>query len=333
MTTRVLTAIGQNSSQAISEAVDVLRDGGVVALPTETVYGLGADATNADAVDRIFRAKERPANDPLIVHLPRLEDLYDVTIPDSAVSGLVSDLAQRFWPGPLTMILPSSERIAIAARSGLPTVAVRMSAHPVFRAVADGLGRPIAAPSANRFGRISPTTAAHVVDELDGRIPLVLDGGPTEFGVESTIIRFTTGGIEILRPGPITPDDLSAFGKVVAPPVRERSEASPVAPGLLASHYAPRTPLSEWEPGFTASPHGKLGLLAWNLANISDTDLIAFAEIRELTPRNDATEAAKNLYGQLRELDEAGLDRIFFSGIERLGIGIAIADRLVRASH
>lgn len=216
---------------AVAEAVAVLRAGGVVGLPTETVYGLAADALRAEAAARVFEAKERPSFDPLIVHIAELDWLPQVASPDPSDATLVRRLANAFWPGPLTLVLPRTEVVPDLVTSGLPTVAVRMSAHPVFHAVCAAFGGPLAAPSANRFGRVSPTTGADVVEELGGRIPLVLDAGPTLHGIESTIVQVQGGALTVLRPGPISPEDLGGFAPVTLAPAR--SGGAIVAPGGL----------------------------------------------------------------------------------------------------
>src|SRR5712671_5710068 len=203
MQTRVLTTeLGAGRGAAVAEAVACLRAGEPVALPTETVYGLAADALRPDAVMTIFEAKERPLFDPLIVHLPTIEWLARLAaIPDES-RDLVETLIAKFWPGPLTLVLPRREIVPDLVTAGLETVAVRMSAHPVFRAIIQEFDRPLAAPSANRFGRISPTAAAHVQSELGGRIPLIVEGGATEYGVESTIIKVEGSAMFLLRAGP-----------------------------------------------------------------------------------------------------------------------------------
>jgi len=293
-----------------------------VALPTETVYGLAADALQPSAVLKIFEAKERPFFDPLIVHLPDiawLDRLADVPADDAS---LVRRLTERFWPGPLTLILPRRALVSDVVSSGLPTVALRMSAHPVFRAVVSAYGKPLAAPSANRFGRISPTTATHVMSELGGRIPLVVDGGATAHGVESTIVALSKGRLEILRSGPVTREELAAFGEVTAPGV----VAKPVAPGQLKSHYAPRTPL-RIEPRPQSFAGKRCGLLAWKTATPG------FEKVEVLSPSGDLREAATHLFAALRRLDEAGLDGIVAEPVPEIGLGVAIMDRLRKAAH
>ena len=225
----------EERAKAAARAAELLRDGHPVALPTETVYGLAADALEGEAVVKIFEAKERPRFDPLIVHLPDRAWLERVARIDEESRGLIEKLIAQFWPGPFTIVLPRREIIPDIVTAGLDTVAVRISAHPIFAEVIRAFDSPLAAPSANRFGRVSPTTAQHVVDELDGRIPLVIDGGPTEHGIESTIVAVRNGRMELLRRGPITTEQLEAFGEVV---LAERA-SRPEAPGQLPSHYAP----------------------------------------------------------------------------------------------
>ena len=321
--------------EAIARAVELLAAGEPVALPTETVYGLAADATNPQAVLKIFEAKERPFFDPLIVHLPDLCWLDRLTQNRDPV---VDRLAAKFWPGPLTLVLPRRPIVPDVVTSGLPTVAVRMSAHPVFREICAKFGTPLAAPSANRFGRISPTQASHVLSELTGRIPLIVDGGPTVHGIESTIVTVENSRIRILRAGPVTPEELAGFGEVVANAGAEGG--TPEAPGQLKSHYAPRTKMR-----IISSPETKpdilnlnsqisnfsgirVGLLAWSALPL----LCDFAAIEVLSPAADLREASATLFAKMRRLDEAGLDLIVAEQVPEIGLGIAIMDRLRKAS-
>ena len=324
MKTQILPA--QTSEQkgvAVALAAELLRSGEIVALPTETVYGLAADAFNVDAVLKVFSAKERPRFDPLIVHLPGSSSLEQVA---SGGSSLLRALAEKFWPGPLTIVLPRRPGVPDIVTAGLETVAVRVSEHPVFAQVIEKFGRPIAAPSANRFGRISPTSAQHVIEELDGLIPLVVDAGPTSHGLESTIVMLRNGRLEILRRGPITLEQLSEFGAVALAlnPVR------PEAPGQLASHYAPETPLVLVDDASSYVPPSskRCGLLKWNPSSAS----AQFAEVRELSPQQEMREAAANLFRYLRELDRANLDLIVAEKVPETGLGAAIMDRLRRAA-
>jgi L-threonylcarbamoyladenylate synthase len=325
--TRILPSrTPQERAKAVADATELLRSGNTVALPTETVYGLAADALKNEAVTRVFKAKGRPPFDPLIVHLPDRDWLERVARIDHRSSSLVGKLIGQFWPGPFTIVLPRREIIPDVVTAGLDTVAVRISAHPVFAEVIRAFGSPLAAPSANRFGRVSPTTAQHVLDELDGRIPLIVDAGPTTHGIESTIVAIRHARMELLRRGPITTAQLEAFGPVVSAPPSER----PAAPGQLPSHYAPSTPLVLVDdPSSFAVPAGKkCGLLAWH----SMTEERQFVALRQLSSRQDLREAAANLFRYLRELDRLNLDLIVAEKLPDENIGAAINDRLRRAS-
>ena len=309
MKTRIL-----QPPEGIPAIVEALAAGETAALPTETVYGLAADALSPEACAKIFEAKNRPLSDPLIVHLPSIDWLPRLTSPNP----LAMMLAEKFWPGPLTMVLPRLPIVPDIVTDGQDTVAVRMSAHPLFAEVARRFGKPLAAPSANRFGRISPTTAAHVLAELDGRIPFILDGGSCAHGIESTIVHVSENGLRILREGPITRDDLQAFAPIL------EDHISVAAPGGLKSHYAPRTPLVlEKHPAPRAD---KTGLLAFSKPREG------FAKTEILSPKSDLREAAANLYGAMRRLDEGGLDLIVAEEIPETGIGAAIMERLRKAA-
>ena len=308
-------------------AVDLLRKGDAVALPTETVYGLAANALNPIAVAKIFEAKKRPRFDPLIVHLANREWLRRIAEFPPGDRQLILKLADKFWPGPFTMVLPKRKMIPDIVTAGLDTVAVRISAHRVFAEIVGELDEPLAAPSANRFGRVSPTTAQHVLDELEGRIPLIIDAGPTEHGLESTIITVQGGRIRILRRGPITAEQLSEFANVNT--VASTPKIS--SPGQLPSHYAPKTPLKLIDIGENYFPqrHGRVGLLAWRPIKSSQR----FAAVRQLSQEQDTREAAANLFRYLRELDALGLNLIAAERVPSRGLGAAIMDRLERAAH
>ena len=314
-----------------SAAVELLRKGEVVALPTETVYGLAADALNPIAVAKIFEAKERPRFDPLIVHLPSrdwLEKVVDVSAQDQE---LILKLADKFWPGPLTMVLPKRQIVPEIVTAGLDTVAARISAHPVFAEIVRELDQPLAAPSANRFGRISPTTAQHVLDELGGRIPLVIDGGPTEHGIESTIVTVHENSIGLLRRGPIPTEQLSELAKIdLFTPARKVS-----APGQFPSHYAPKTPLRliDNAEAFSPEKNQRVGLLAWAPRRTGDRRSLKFTALRPLSEKQDLREAAANLFRYLRELDALSLDLIVAERVPCRGLGAAILDRLERAAR
>jgi len=310
-----------------NSAVELLRQGEAVALPTETVYGLAADALNPIAVAKIFEAKGRPRFDPLIIHLPDPAWLEKVADPLKQDRQLVSSLAEKFWPGPFTMVLPKRDIIPEIVTAGLETVAVRISAHPIFSEIVSAFGKPLSAPSANRFGRISPTTAKHVLDELNGHIPLIIDGGPTTHGIESTIVAVYDGKIDILRRGPITSEQLSKFGEVGIATVLEKISV----PGQLPSHYAPKTPLRIVDnlKSFTPMTNERCALLAWTPIKNDER----FVAIRNLSRQQHLREAAANLFRYLRELDALDVDLIVAERVPGEGLGAAISDRLQRASH
>ena len=324
---------------AVEEAVRLLRVGEVVALPTETVYGLAADALNPAAVAKIFEAKGRPSYDPLIVHIADKKQLDTVAEVPEAIQKTVIQMIERFWPGPLTLVLPKKACVPDSVTAGMPTVAVRVSSNPIFKRIIQGLEKPIAAPSANRFGAISPTSANAVLAELDGRIPLIVDGGACMHGLESTIIKIEAGSpkpmITVLRPGPITVEDLKLYGKVQ---VLSRSviDEATEAPGQLASHYAPRTPLRLLSKPSDFTPvEGKRYALMSYRGEEKDgyLDLAEFEEIMVLSPGNGKLpEAAVRFFYILRTLDQLGVDEIIAEPMFEHGMGIAMMDRLRRAA-
>ena len=328
---------------AVNDAVLLLQNGDVVALPTETVYGLAADATDARAVAKIFEAKERPAFDPLIVHIPHQRFLATIaTIPPGVEPHLLK-LTEAFWPGPLTFILPKTDAIPDIVTAGLPTVAVRMSAHPIFKKVVRALDKPIAAPSANRFGRISPTAANAVHEELNSRIPLIVDGGACARGIESTIIRVEDTGkpkpnLHLLRTGPITAEDLKKFGRVIRERHNEAVEANaPEAPGMLASHYAPGRPLRllESPEDFLPEEGRRYGLLSYRGKKKDGyLGLTDWVQTAVLSPGSGKLpEAGIRFFHLLRELDQKeGIDEIVAEPLPDRGVGAAIMERLRKAS-
>jgi L-threonylcarbamoyladenylate synthase len=309
----------------VARAAELLRQGQVVALPTETVYGLAADATREDAVLKIFQAKSRPRFDPLIVHLPDAGWVDRVVKVDESVRPAFDELRNHFWPGPLTFVFPRRPVIPDIVSAGLETAAIRLSSHPVFSNIVRTFGGPIAAPSANRFGRISPTTAGHVREELDSLIPLIVDAGPSTHGLESTIVALRNGRIEVLRRGPITADQLAEFGDVAI----TGPTLHPEAPGQLPSHYAPATALIlvDDAAAFACPPGKRCGLLGWQTRSIEN-----FAVTRWLSSQQSLAEAATNLFRSLRELDAQGLDLIVAEKLPDAGLGAAINDRLSRAA-
>ncbi|HZJ37546.1 MAG TPA: L-threonylcarbamoyladenylate synthase [Chthoniobacterales bacterium] len=326
--TRILPSrTDKQRAKAVAKAAELLRAGEAIALPTETVYGLAAHALNPDAVAKIFEAKERPRFDPLIVHLPDPSWLDQVARIEKNSRPLIKKMVADFWPGPFTLILPRRKIIPEIVTAGLATVAVRISAHPLFAEIIRVFGAPLAAPSANQFGRVSPTTAPHVLDELNGRIPLIVDAGSTLHGIESTIVAVRKGQIELLRRGPITAEQLENFGKVVWARDVQRY---PKAPGRLPSHYAPCTQLILVDDplSFVAPKRKKCGLLAWRHLEGAKR----FAEIRSLSSTQDLREAAANLFRYLHELDQLKLDLIVAEKVPNHGLGAAIMDRLQRAS-
>ncbi len=335
----MIQATDEEMKDAVREAAALLRAGEIVALPAETVYGLAADALNAEAVAKVFAAKERPAFDPLIVHIASRGDLKNVAVVPAEIAETVAKLTQEFWPGPLTLILPKHPDIPDLVTSGLPTVAVRQSAHPVFRAVGKELGRPLAAPSANRFGRISPTSAGAVMKELGGRIPLIVDGGACGEGLESTIISIEPREgkkpvFRLHRAGPVTKEQLQAFGRVEK--LGPISPDAPEAPGQLASHYAPRTPLILLEnpADFVPEEGKKYGLLSYRGEDDGDyVTLHDWETMEALSPGGGKlAEAAIRLFHVMRLLDEAELDAIVAEPVSEVGLGVAIMDRLRRAA-
>jgi L-threonylcarbamoyladenylate synthase len=321
---RVLPA---GDPHAIAEGARTLRDGGLVAFPTETVYGLGASCFDASAVARVFEAKARPSFDPLIVHLADAGDL--VRVGDTA-DPRVGALAERFWPGPLTLVVPRRRELPEIVTAGLDTVGVRVPAHAAARALIRAAGTPVAAPSANPFGYVSPTSAAHVMERLGEVVDLVLDGGPCSVGVESTILSLGSGTATALRPGGVPLEDIEAFlGAPLAHPSAP-SPGRPLAPGQLERHYATRTPLRILPGPASAAPEppGRTGLLAWRDAP-SGT---AWAAVEILAPDGRATSAATRLFAALRRLDGLGLDAIVAEPCEESGLGTAIMDRLRRCA-
>jgi L-threonylcarbamoyladenylate synthase len=311
--------------EAVQQAAEILRRGGLVAFPTETVYGLGADAFNPIAVARVFEVKKRPHFDPLIVHVASQGDL------DKLVSEIPSDAKKvmgKFWPGPLTIVLVKKEEVPDIVTSGLPTVAVRMPRHPMSLSLIKEAGSPIVGPSANPFGYLSPTTAEHVRDQLGDQIDFILDGGPCEIGVESTIVSFSGPKPKLLRPGGIPLEEVES---IIGPVELGSGEVKkPTAPGMLPRHYAPRTPIVlDWdERNFNSKKSGKIGFLAFQEPRSS----MKFYHIEILSKKGDLREAAANLFAAIRRLDELNLDLILAETIPEVGLGRAIMDRLRRAS-
>lgn len=319
------------TDEDVVRAGKALAAGLLVVIPTETVYGLGANALDPRAVARVFEAKARPSFDPLIVHLADLDRLDEVA---SFPNEMAKLLAETLWPGPLTLILPKRERIPGLVTSGLSTVAVRLPVHPLARAVIRAAGIPVAAPSANPFGYLSPTRAEHVARMLGERVDFILDGGPCPVGVESTILDVTGSRPRLLRPGGMPLGEIEALvGKVELP---IRTATRPTSPGQLPSHYAPRTPLHLLPRGGVGAADPGVGAVALLFDRDSRTLLGAhasrFSAIRLLSPAGDLREAAANLFETLHELDEAGYEEIWAERAPDEGLGLAVNDRLYRAS-
>ncbi|HSU44590.1 MAG TPA: L-threonylcarbamoyladenylate synthase [Casimicrobiaceae bacterium] len=317
----------QSDADAIALAVRLLREGGLVAFPTETVYGLGADACNGDAVRRIFAAKGRPDDHPLIVHVEDLDaaQRWAANMPEGARA-----LAQAFWPGPLTLIVPRADDVLDAITGGQASVGLRSPAHPVARALLAAFGSGIAAPSANRFGHVSPTTAQHVEDDLGDAIDLILDGGACDVGIESTIVSFTTPTPMLLRPGGIA---LDAIAAVLGCMPAARDATAPRASGTLASHYAPRTPASLVasdallaELAQLAERDERVAVLAFRAAPAEPFDGVW------VRAPGDAGDYARTLYANLRTLDAANADTILIEQVPEATSWAAIRDRLARAT-
>jgi L-threonylcarbamoyladenylate synthase len=311
----------------IARAASLIREGGLVAFATETVYGLGANAYDVRAVGRIFEAKDRPTFDPLIVHVGNRAWVESVA---ATVTPLAQRLIDAFWPGPLTLVLPKTDRIPDLATAGLPTVGVRMPSHPSAVELLRQANVPIAAPSANRFGHVSPTRAEHVAEQLGDRIDYILDGGPCTVGVESTILDVTGAQPVLLRPGGLPLEAIEAqIGPVRLIEAMSAANEPQPSPGRLLRHYATRTALVIADAEESPPSIARVGLLT--LAAKSDDE--HYAAIETLSPAGDLAEAAANLFAAMRRLDARGLDLIVARLVPEVGLGRAINDRLRRAAH
>lgn len=311
--------VGPAGPEAIAHAAGLLREGGLVAFPTETVYGLGADATRDEAVAAIFAAKGRPRFNPLIVHVPGLAEAEALVLFDERARAA----ARHFWPGPLSLVLKRRPdcRVSRLASAGLDTIAIRAPAHPLAQALLQAAGTPVAAPSANRSGRLSPTEAAHVEAELGDHVGLILDGGRTPVGVESTVLDLSGASPALLRPGGVALEELTGLFGPIAP--AGSAPGAPRSPGMLASHYAPVLPL---RLDATAACPGE-ALLAFGPAVPP-----GFAAVEQLSAKGDPVEAAANLFAALRRLDRPDFVGIAAMPIPKQGLGRAINDRLRRAA-
>lgn len=307
--------------KSIETAADYLRKGSCVAIPTETVYGLAANGLDEEAVAKIFAAKERPAYDPLILHIAKIEDVAPLVthFPEKA-----KQLAEKFWPGPLTLILPKSNKVPDLVSAGLSTVGIRMPRHEMTLQLLKSIDFPLAAPSANPFGYISPTSAQHVKNQLAGKIPYILDGGDCSVGLESTIVLVTDAVVKILRKGGIPIEAIEeVVGKVE---LQTQSSSNPMAPGMLISHYAPKKKLilGNIPDLIKVHPNEKIGVIGFKSTYGFEGEI--------LSTKGDLAEAAQNLYAALRKMDESDCTLILVEKVPDIGLGKAINDRLRRAS-
>lgn len=331
----------QPDPELLAQAATLLQAGKLVAFPTETVYGLGANALDTQAVAGIFEAKGRPTTDPLIVHLAELTQLERVAC---ELPALAFTLAEQFWPGPLTLVVRRKPGVPALVSAGLDTIAVRIPAHRVARGLLIASDLPVAAPSANRFARPSPTSAAHVLADLDGRVDLIIDAGSSRIGLESTVLDLTRDEPVVLRPGGVSLEDLRTFIPELRfiPRYLDPSTAS-AAPGGMLRHYAPDTPLTL----FTGERDAVLACMRAELESmqrlgqragllLSEEDLTAFYDLSAIThslgSEADQSSMATRLFAGLRELDQAGIDRILTRAVQQSGLGLAIWDRLLRAA-
>lgn len=326
--------MGVENSQAVREAAAILRRGGLVAIPTETVYGLAANALVPEAVKRIFVAKGRPQDNPLIVHIADMAGIESLirTMPPCAVK-----LADAFWPGPLTMVFPKTDLVPDVVSGGLDTVAIRIPAHPVAREIIRTAGIPLAAPSANRSGKPSPTTAQHVLEDLGGRIDAVLDAGPCSIGVESTVVSLRSGTPHLLRPGGITPKELETVaGNITMDAAvlsQMQADETPASPGMKYRHYAPQTKLvlvqGSWKE-----------FLAYVLGKDKPYGVLCFDEDAQAAPQpcltygsiHDANQQAVQLFDALRRVDTLGVGTVYVRAPAAEGVGLAVYNRLLRAA-
>jgi len=330
----------ESTAAEIEQAAVILRNGGLVGIPTETVYGLGANGLNPEAVAHIFEAKGRPQDNPLILHIPDASWLerYCQNIPDAAYA-----LAEKFWPGPMTMILPRKDMVPDVVTAGLDTVGMRCPAHPVCRAIIQAADLPVAAPSGNTSGRPSPTTARHMLEDMDGKIDAIVDGGPCSVGVESTIIDLTCTPPRLLRPGGITLEQLrSVLGEVDVDPAVTRllgAGEKPKAPGMKYRHYAPKAPVTV----VTGDPARSAAYIAAHAA--PEDGIICFEEfmdwftrqpgmrrVMDLGPALDKEEQARHIFDALRQFDHTDVPAIWAQCPDASGIGLAIANRLNKAA-
>ncbi len=328
------TKVLKKTEDAIEQAVVIIQNGGVVGLPTETVYGLGADALNSSAVEKIFEAKGRPKDNPMIVHIASIDEVYPLVkeFPEKA-----KKLAEKYWPGPLTIIMPKSDKVPSRTSGNLDTVAIRMPSHPVMREVIEKSGCPIAAPSANLSGSPSPTNAKYVYDDMNGKIPLIIDGGECEVGLESTVITLAGDKPRLLRPGGITPEQLEdVLGEIeidnaVKAKLEENAEAS--SPGMKYKHYAPKTKVIIVK----ADTEKYVEYISSHKENAA---ALCFEDEKDKIPvkcvtygrSDDSSSQAKRLFDALRELDETGAEIAYAHCPSDEGVGLAVYNRLLRSA-
>jgi L-threonylcarbamoyladenylate synthase len=333
--TKILT-VAETDLTPVHEAAQILRNGGLVAFPTETVYGLGAVYNNHSSLLQIFAVKGRPADNPLIVHIWRLEQLTELT---GAVSPKAIRLIESFWPGPLTLIFPKKSDVSTIVSAGLDTVAVRMPSHPVAGELLRLTGIPVAAPSANLSGRPSPTRGAHVIEDLNGKIDLIIDSGPCSKGIESTVLSLTDQSPLILRPGSITKEMIEAVLHEIVNVSGYREGDRPRAPGMKYRHYAPRAPvfLIEGENDKVISEINRL--LSDNSASkavvLGSTENMSRYHnewVMDLGPKMDPDLMAARLYDLLRFCDQLPIDAIYIEGVKATGVGLAVANRIRKAA-
>ncbi len=328
----MITELLDCSEKSLKKAADVIKSGEVAAFPTETVYGLGANAFDESAVRKIFAAKGRPADNPLIVHISDISMLKGLT---SEVPELAYKLAEKFWPGPLTMIMPKSEKIPSVTSGGLSTVGIRFPSHPAARRLIELSGLPIAAPSANLSGSPSPTTARRVYEDMNGRIPVIIDGGESSVGVESTVLCFENGGVRILRPGGVTPEMLSEICRVTVDPAvtsELKPGAAAMSPGMKYKHYAPKASVE-----IVRGSAEKYAEYVLKSAKAGDWCLLfdtseAVEGIPYICYGSDSREQAHRLFEALRELDVKGAKHVFARCPELKGVGLAVYNRILRAA-
>ena len=335
MNTRYLTLDRVNfDEKELESAAEIIRSGGLVAFPTETVYGLGADALNESAAEKIYEAKGRPSNNPLIVHISKIEDAEKYVEVDERYY----KIASAFMPGPITVIMPSKKVVADSVCAGLDTLAIRCPSHPIARAFIEACDRPIAAPSANTSGRPSPTTAAHVTHDLDGKVDMIIDGGECEVGLESTIIKLEGDRCVLLRPGGVTYEMLcELLGEVeIAHGVlsKPREDDKVESPGMLIAHYAPKAPLY-----LVKGDECQVTEYLENKINTEGAYVLSFDgvigesdRIISLGDKKEKTEAGQRLFAALREADELGAECIYASYPDKEGIGLALLNRMLRAA-